>query len=53
VYTVLRATNALGPYTTHVSGVTATAPVNTQTNPLPLDIGDYFYGLEVTWPTRP
>ena len=52
-YTVLRATNALGPYTTHVSGVTATPPANMQTNPLPTEDGNYFYGLEVTWPNRP
>ena len=47
VYSILCATNAVGPYTQHVGNVSATAPTNGYTNAAPTDFGTYFYGIGV------
>lgn len=53
VYSIWRATNALGPYTQHVDNVAATAPINTCTIFAPTECGLYFYRLIVSWPDAP
>ena len=50
VYSLWRATNALGPYTQHAGNVSAQVPFNSYTNPAPTALGSYFYGLKVSWP---
>lgn len=47
VYAIWRATNAMGPYTQHIGGITADIPTNTVTNAAPTGLGTYFYGLKV------
>ena len=47
VYSILRATDALGPYTQHVGNLSATAPTNGYTNAAPAELGIYFYGIGV------
>ena len=47
VYAIWRATNAMGPYTQHIGGITADTPTNTVTNAAPTGLGTYFYGLKV------
>lgn len=47
VYSILRATNAIGPYTQHVGNLSATAPTNAYTNAAPAGLGTYFYGIGV------
>ena len=47
VYSIWRATNAAGPYTTHVDNIAATAPTNAVTNVAPAELGAFFYGIGV------
>ena len=47
MYAIWRATNAMGPYTQHIGGITADIPTNTVTNAAPTGLGTYFYGLKV------
>ena len=47
VYSILRATDALGPYTQHVGNLSATVPTNGYTNAAPAELGIYFYGIGV------
>lgn len=47
VYAIWRATNAMGPYTQHIGGITADTPTNSVTNAAPTGLGTYFYGLKV------
>ena len=47
VYSILRATDALGPYTQHIGNLFATAPTNGYTNAAPAELGIYFYGIGV------
>jgi hypothetical protein len=47
VYAIWRATNAMGPYTQHIGGITADTPTNTVTNAAPTGLGTYFFGLKV------
>lgn len=46
-YSIMRATNVLGPYTQHVGSLSAHAPTNTLTNAAPAGLGTYFYGIGV------
>ena len=47
VYSILCATNVMGPYTRHVGDIAAHAPTNGYTNAAPADPGAYFYGVGV------
>ncbi|MGD9782479.1 MAG: choice-of-anchor J domain-containing protein [Kiritimatiellia bacterium] len=47
VYSIMRATNASGPYTQHVGNLSAHAPTNSYTNAVPASLGIYFYGIGV------
>jgi spore germination protein YaaH len=53
VYAILRATNAMGPYTQHIGGIVADTPTNTVTNAAPTGLGTYYYGLKVSLPEVP
>jgi hypothetical protein len=53
VYSILRATNMLGTFTQHISGLAATAPTNAYTNAAPAAPGEYYYGVGVSWPAAP
>ena len=46
-YSILRATNAAGPYTQHVGNLSASVPTNSFTNAAPTSLGTYFYGIGV------
>ena len=47
VYSILCATNVMGPYTQHVGDIAAYVPTNGYTNAAPADPGAYFYGIGV------
>jgi spore germination protein YaaH len=47
VYSILRATNAVGNYTQHVGNLSANTPTNFFTNATPAAAGTYFYGIGV------
>ncbi len=47
VYSILRATNAAGPYTQHVGNLSSAAATISHTNAAPTALGTYFYGIGV------
>ena len=47
VYSILRATNAAGPYTQHVGNLSSAAATISYTNAAPTALGTYFYGIGV------
>ena len=47
VYSILRATNASGPYTQHVGNLSSAAATISYTNAAPAALGTYFYGIGV------
>ena len=53
VYSIRMATNAVNDYTGHVTGIAATAPLNTYTGAAPAEAGTYYYGIGVSWPSAP